>query len=64
MPGPRHPRPQTREQWQQATENARREARYKHAEGRVRKIAAGTPALTKAQRAQLARIILTPGDSA
>ena len=63
MPGPRHPRPQTREQWQQATENARREARYKHAEDRVRKIAGGTPALTDQQRAKLAAI-LVPGDSA
>jgi hypothetical protein len=42
MPGSHPQRPRTREQWQQATENARREARYKHAEDRVRKIAAGT----------------------
>jgi hypothetical protein len=62
MPGSRHPRAQTREQWQQATENARREARYKHAEGRVRKIAAGTPSLTDQQRVKLAAI-LVPGDS-
>jgi hypothetical protein len=62
MPGSRHPRPQTREQWQQRTENARREARYKHAEDRVRKIAAGDPALTDRQRAKLAAI-LVPGDS-
>jgi hypothetical protein len=63
MPGSRHPRPQTREQWQQATENARREARYKHAEVRVRKIAAGDPPLTTEQRLELAAI-LVPGDSA
>jgi hypothetical protein len=64
MPGPRHPRPQTREQWQQHTENARREARYKHAEDRVRKIAAGTPALTDQQRATLAAILAPAGDRA
>jgi hypothetical protein len=63
MPGPRHPRPQSREQWLQQTENGRREARYKHAEDRVRKIATGTPALTDQQRAKLAAI-LVPGDSA
>lgn len=62
MPGS-HPAPPTREQWVQRTENARREARYKHAEDRVRKIAGGTPALTDQQRAKLAAI-LTPGDSA
>jgi hypothetical protein len=60
MPGPRPP---TREQWAQRTENARREARYKHAEDRVRKIASGTPALTHQQRTKLAAI-LAPGDSA
>ena len=64
MPGPRHPRPQTREQWAQRTENARREARYKHAEDRVRKIAAGTPALTDQQRARLAAILAPAGDTA
>jgi hypothetical protein len=63
MPGSHPQRPQTREQWQQATENARREARYKHAEDRVRKIVAGAPALTDQQRATLAAI-LVPGDSA
>jgi hypothetical protein len=63
MPGSHRRRPQTREQWQQATENARREARYKHAEVRVRKIADGDPALTNQQRANLAAI-LVPGDSA
>jgi hypothetical protein len=64
MPGPRHPRPETREQWQQATENARREARYKHAEDRVRKIAAGTPVLTDQQLAALAAILVPAGDRA
>ena len=64
MPGPRHPRPQTREQWQQLTENARREARFRHAEDRVRKIAAGTPALTDQQRAKLAAILVSAGGAA
>ena len=62
MPGPHQQHPQTREQRRQRTENARREARYKHAEDRVRKIAAGDPALTDRQRAKLAAI-LVPGDS-
>jgi precorrin-6B methylase 1 len=47
-----------REQWRERTENARREARYKHAEQRVRKIATGDPALTDEQRARLARILV------
>jgi hypothetical protein len=61
MPGPRQPRAQTREQWLQLTENARREARYRFAEDRVRKIVAGAPALTDQQRAKLAAI-LAPAD--
>jgi hypothetical protein len=64
MPGPRHPRPQTREQWQQQTENARREARFRFAQDRVRKIAAGDPALTDAQRAELATILTRTRESA
>jgi hypothetical protein len=64
MPGSHHPRPQTREQWAQRTEHARREARYKHAEDRVRKIARGTPALTDQQRAKLAAILAPTGDAA
>ena len=47
-----------REQWRERTEKARREARYKHAEQRVRKIAGGAPALTEEQRAKLARILV------
>lgn len=47
-----------REQWLERTENARREARYKFATERVRKIANGDPKLTPAQRAELARILV------
>jgi hypothetical protein len=54
----------TPEQWLQVTENARRAARYRHAEQRVRKISAGDPPLTAEQRAALARIILAPGGDA
>jgi hypothetical protein len=43
MPGPRHPRAQTREEWLQVTEAARRQARFKFAEERFRKIATGDP---------------------
>jgi hypothetical protein len=64
MPGPRHPRAQTREQWQQLTENARREARFKFALARIRKIAAGDPALTAEQRAELVAILVEAGDAA
>jgi hypothetical protein len=53
----------TPEQWLQATENARRAARYRAAEQRVRKIAAGTPPLTAEQREQLARLLLPAGDA-
>jgi hypothetical protein len=62
MPEPRHPRAQTREQWLQRTENARREARFRFAQDRIRKIAGGDPALTDDQRARLARILV--GESA
>jgi hypothetical protein len=54
----------TPEQWLQATENARREARYRAAEQRVRKISGGDPPLTAEQRAALATIILTPAGDA
>jgi hypothetical protein len=64
MPGPRHPRAQTREQWLQRTENARREARFRFAQDRVRKIAGGDPALTDEQRAKLAAILVPAGDAA
>ena len=63
MPEPRHPRAQTREQWLQRTENARRQARFRFAQDRIRRIASGDPALTDEQRAELARL-LTPGDAA
>jgi hypothetical protein len=53
----------TPEQWLQATENARRAARYRHAEQRVRKIVDGTPALTVEQRAKLARLLLPAGEA-
>jgi hypothetical protein len=64
MPGHRHPRAQTREQWLQLTEKARREARFRFAEDRVRKIAAGAPPLTDQQRAKLAAILAPAGDAA
>jgi len=64
VPVSTHPRAQTREQWRERTENARREARYKHAEQRVRKIAGGDPALTAEQRAKLAAILASAGDTA
>jgi hypothetical protein len=63
MPEPRHPRVQTREQWLERTENARREARFRFARERIDKIAAGNPPLTAEQRAELARR-LTAGDAA
>jgi hypothetical protein len=53
----------TPEQWLAATENARRQARYKFAEERVRRIVAGVPALTDEQRARLARLLLPAGDA-
>jgi hypothetical protein len=52
-----------REQWRERTENARREARFKHAERRVRKIAGGEPALTAEQRVKLAAILAPAGDA-
>jgi hypothetical protein len=45
-------------------EAARREARYKAARERIGKISTGSPALTLEQRAELARIILTPAGDA
>jgi hypothetical protein len=64
MPSPRQPRAETREEWLQLTEAARREARYRFAEQRVRKISTGDPALSAEQRANLARIILSPAADA
>jgi hypothetical protein len=63
MPEPRHPRARTREQWLERTENARRAARFRFAQERIDKIAAGDPPLTAEQRAELARR-LTAGDAA
>jgi hypothetical protein len=64
MPSPsRRGRDRTPEQWQQATEHARREARYRSARNRIDKIASGTPPLTSEQRAELARRLLA-GDAA
>jgi hypothetical protein len=65
MPRPlRRGRDWTPEQWLQATEAARREARYRFARDRIDKIASGTPALTTEQRAELARRLLSAGDAA
>jgi hypothetical protein len=63
MPGSHLQRPRTREQWQQATENARREARYRFARERIGKIVGGAPPLTTEQRLELARLLMA-GDSA
>jgi hypothetical protein len=65
MPSPsRRGRDWTPEEWLRATENARREARFRFAEQRVRKIVAGAPALTDEQRATLAAILAPAGDAA
>lgn len=53
----------TPEQWLQATENARREARYRHAQRRVDKIASGDPPLTDEQLAELAHRLRTAGEA-
>jgi hypothetical protein len=63
MPGSSQARDLTAEDWLARTENARREARYRAAQQRVRKIAAGQPALTDHQRAELARILAPVGDA-
>jgi hypothetical protein len=63
MPTLGQPRDLTAEEWLHRTENARRAARYRAAEERVRKIAAGDPPLTVEQRARLARLLL-PGGAA
>jgi hypothetical protein len=62
MTNPRDTR--TPEHWLKATENARRNARYKFAEDRIRRIVAAAPPLTPEQRAQLAAILLgEPGNA-
>jgi len=45
------------------TEDARREARFKHAEARVRKIVDGAPKLSDAQRSRLASLLAPGGDA-
>jgi hypothetical protein len=50
----------THEERREATEPARRAARYKYAEDRIRKIVDGWPPLTPAQRERLA-LLLRPG---
>jgi hypothetical protein len=63
MPSPsRTGRDWTPEQWQQATENARRAARFRFACDRIDKIASGSPPLTPEQLAELARRLA--GDAA
>jgi hypothetical protein len=61
MPTLGQPRDLTTEEWLHRTENARRAARYRAAEQRVRKIVAGTPPLTAEQRARLARLLFEGG---
>lgn len=45
-----------------ATENARRQSRFKHARERVRRISDGAPPLTGEQRGELAGILLPETD--
>lgn len=47
----------TAEDYRAATEEARREARFRSAGVRIRRIAAAAPPLTPAQRAELALIL-------
>jgi hypothetical protein len=65
MPRPlRRGRDWTPEQWRAATEAGRREARFKFAAARVRKIASGDPPLTDEQVAELAAILTQTRESA
>jgi hypothetical protein len=64
VPEPHRPRAQSRDEWLQRTENARRQARFRFAQDRIRKIASGDPALTDEQRAELAAILAPAGDAA
>jgi hypothetical protein len=50
----------TIEERREATEPARRAARYRHAENRIRQIVDGAPPLTAEQRENLA-LLLHPG---
>jgi hypothetical protein len=63
MPRPRHPRAETREEWLQLTEAARREARFRFARKRIDKIVSCDPPLTDRQRVELARRLLPAGDA-
>ena len=47
----------TPEQWRDQTEEARRSARFKFAQDRIRKIVDGAPPLTPDQRAKLAALL-------
>jgi hypothetical protein len=49
----------TPDQWRDATEEARRSARYKFAEDRIRRIVAGMPPLSEEQLSRLA-VLLHP----
>jgi hypothetical protein len=56
------PEPKPRDQWtaddyREATIEARRQARYRFAADRIRKIVAGSPPLTDAQKARLAVLL-------
>jgi hypothetical protein len=55
---PQRGRDRTPEQWLQATENARRQARYRFAQQRIDKIASGDPPLTGEQLVELARRLM------
>lgn len=48
----------TVEERREATEGARREARFRFAQDRIRKIVDGAPPLTETQRARLAALLL------
>lgn len=47
-----------------ATENARRESRFRFAEARIRKIVDAAPPLTSEQRAKLAALLLPADEQA
>jgi hypothetical protein len=52
----------TPQERREATEPARRAARFKFAEDRIRKIVGGWPPLTANQRDRLAILLLSAGD--
>ena len=51
----------TAEDWREATEDARRSARYKFAEDRIKRIVDGMPPLTDEQLSKLA-VLLRSGE--